>query len=305
MLDGYIKSMREYIGSKRLMIVGAGVYLHRGDKVMLQRRRDNHMWSDCGGAVEIGEMPEQAARRELFEETGITAGKLDLIGIYAGEDMMFTYPNGDEVYIIGIYYSCGDFSGDPKLDPDEVEDIRWFDFNNLPEESEICTTVRKSLHDFTGRRTSKTLSSKDGLTVIRPAGEKDSRSIFELNKINFTNDLTFAQASERIKKVLSRPSDRIFVAERGDKILGYVHVSDFELTFNRPLKSIVSIAVDDNCKRTGVGSLLMLAAEDWARESGCIGLYLVSGEEREGAHNFYRNIGFSYRKMQKNFVKYF
>lgn len=35
------------------------------------------------GHVEPGETPEQAARRELFEETGYTAGRLDFLGALA------------------------------------------------------------------------------------------------------------------------------------------------------------------------------------------------------------------------------
>ncbi len=36
-----------------------------------------------GGHVDAGEMPEDAARRELAEETGISVERLDLVGVYA------------------------------------------------------------------------------------------------------------------------------------------------------------------------------------------------------------------------------
>jgi 8-oxo-dGTP pyrophosphatase MutT (NUDIX family) len=38
----------------------------RGE-ILLKRRRDNGMWGIAGGAVELGESVEDAARRELYE----------------------------------------------------------------------------------------------------------------------------------------------------------------------------------------------------------------------------------------------
>lgn len=141
----YIMELRKLVGHRRLMMPGAGVFLYRDGQLLLQRRRDNGLWADHGGAVELGESTEDAARRELFEETGLKAGALELLGVFSGPDMDYTYPNGDEVSMIAVYYLCGDFSGDIHLQQEEVAELRWFPLDKLPDEKVIHPVSRKPL----------------------------------------------------------------------------------------------------------------------------------------------------------------
>ncbi|TQF81481.1 NUDIX domain-containing protein [Elioraea sp. Yellowstone] len=65
--------------------VGVGVVLLRGDAVLLIRRgRPPRLgeWSLPGGAQELGETVEEAARRELAEEVGLApSGRLVLLDV--------------------------------------------------------------------------------------------------------------------------------------------------------------------------------------------------------------------------------
>lgn len=131
---GYIQDIRKKIGHDRLIAVGAGVFVYKDKKVLLQKRKDNLCWALHGGVVEMGERVEDAATRELFEETGLIANKLELLGIFSGDDRMYIYPNGDEVYLIGIIYVCDDFSGKLLSETAETLELKWFDIDNLPQE---------------------------------------------------------------------------------------------------------------------------------------------------------------------------
>ena len=82
--------------------------------------------------MEPGEAPEDTARRELLEETGLTARSLELYGVYAGPEEHHIYPNGDEVYNVEFAYACRDWSGVPACQEGEVEDLRFFALDQLP-----------------------------------------------------------------------------------------------------------------------------------------------------------------------------
>jgi dATP pyrophosphohydrolase len=50
------------------------VYTRKGEVLMLKRVWPNHFWQSVTGSLEWGESVKQAARREVYEETGIMAG---------------------------------------------------------------------------------------------------------------------------------------------------------------------------------------------------------------------------------------
>jgi 8-oxo-dGTP diphosphatase len=58
---------------------------HAGDVLLLRGAPDKRIWpgkyNGVGGHVEMGEDILTAARREVFEETGLTVGKLQLRGV--------------------------------------------------------------------------------------------------------------------------------------------------------------------------------------------------------------------------------
>lgn len=132
-MTDYVKTMRKHIGHERLLIVGGSVIVHDGGKVLLQLRKDNGCWGHHGGCVEPGETVEETARRELLEETGLTARSLELLGVFSGRELFYTYPNGDMVANNDVVFLCEDFSGEMLTETNETADLRWFSFDSLPD----------------------------------------------------------------------------------------------------------------------------------------------------------------------------
>jgi 8-oxo-dGTP pyrophosphatase MutT (NUDIX family) len=154
----YASKLREYfqqcpyIGEKKkpFQLFGASVIIYKDGKVLLQQRRDNKCWGYPGGRVELGEVVEDAAKRELFEEAGLIANSLKLFGVFSGSDLHHIYPDGNEVYIIDTVYICDDFSGTESLQAEECLDLQWFDFDNLP--SNLSPPIIPALRKFIEER---------------------------------------------------------------------------------------------------------------------------------------------------------
>lgn len=133
-MSGYILDLRKVVGHRPLLQVGAGIIVENAEgKVLLQLRADNHCWGYCGGSCELDERVEDTARRELFEETGLIAEELELFGIWSGPDLHYVYPNGDEVSNVDIVFLCKSYSGEIKRQEAEVDDLRFFAVDEIPE----------------------------------------------------------------------------------------------------------------------------------------------------------------------------
>ena len=112
-------------------IVGIGIVVIKYDSVLLVRRgKPPNMgaWTLPGGAQEVGETTEQAARRELMEETGIEVGPLHFAA---------TVDNirHDETGRVRFHYTIIDFAarwvaGEPVAATD-VSEVTWAPFDRL------------------------------------------------------------------------------------------------------------------------------------------------------------------------------
>ena len=148
---GYILDLRKIVGHRPLIQVGAGIIVEDPEgRVLLQLRADNHCWGYCGGSIELDERVEEAAKRELWEETGLIAEELELFGVWSGPELHYVYPNGDEVSNIDIVFLCKRYSGELKPQEGEVEALRFFALNDIPEN--LSPPIRPALTKWMERK---------------------------------------------------------------------------------------------------------------------------------------------------------
>jgi 8-oxo-dGTP pyrophosphatase MutT (NUDIX family) len=145
---GYMEELRQLIGSRPVIMVGAGVIiLNEHNHLLLVQRRDNAAWSIPGGAMELGETLQEAARRETEEEVGLYVQEMTFYNIYSGPELFYQYPNGDQVYNVTVIFVAHQPAGELKLDEESIQ-ARYFPLDDLPE---ISPPLRPVLADYAAR----------------------------------------------------------------------------------------------------------------------------------------------------------
>jgi 8-oxo-dGTP pyrophosphatase MutT (NUDIX family) len=129
---GYIDDLRKYIGQRPILMVGAVVLItDHDDRVLLLKRSDSGDWGLPGGSVEPGELVDEAAKREVWEETGLEVGAMKLFNVFSGPELFYEYPNGDQVFNVFVVYLTSDVHGEFCMNNEHV-DWGFFEIGKLP-----------------------------------------------------------------------------------------------------------------------------------------------------------------------------
>ena len=143
----YIMDLRKFVGHRTLIMPCACVIIEDGQgKILLQKRADDGKWGHHGGAIEIDESAEDAARREVREELNLELDELRLFGVYSGPGFHHVYPNGDETSCIDIVYVCGKYHGEMRLQAEEVTEVGWFGPEELPDN--LSDNPKRAIMDY-------------------------------------------------------------------------------------------------------------------------------------------------------------
>ena len=100
-----------------------------------------------GGHIEPNELPDEAAVREVLEETGLQVtlpGRLEqwgVVRVLAAPVCILLEDIEPGHQHIDLIYFARSADGTPRLNPREATDFRWYDHGEL-ENSEIAADIR-------------------------------------------------------------------------------------------------------------------------------------------------------------------
>jgi GNAT superfamily N-acetyltransferase len=137
----------------------------------------------------------------------------------------------------------------------------------------------------------RVMSPEDATTVAALAGE--------LGYPASASDI-----STRYQAIERDPDARLFVAQNADGVVvGWIHVQALHFLESDARGEIEGLVVAASARRTGVGRLLVRAAEDWTISRGLRLIGVRSNQVRTEAKMFYERIGFGVVKTQNVFRK--
>lgn len=133
--------------------------------------------------------------------------------------------------------------------------------------------------------------------TVRPARSEDGPGIAALaGELGSVSDAP--PSSGNLPLVLAHQDHVVYVAAKGNTILGWIHAFVRYQLQSQAFVEIGGLVVSAERRRGGIGARLIAAILAWARGLGVAEVRVRAREEREEAIAFYTRQGFTPRKKQ-------
>lgn len=133
-MSEYYKLIREQVGLELLMIPSvAAIIRNDKDEILFIRKEGETAWGLPAGAIEPGETPSRALRREIFEETGLMVNPSTIAGVFGGDKYKFKYSNDHEVEYLVVVFECTIVKGSLRGLDGEAQELKFFGEHDIPE----------------------------------------------------------------------------------------------------------------------------------------------------------------------------
>ncbi|MCK5425470.1 MAG: GNAT family N-acetyltransferase [Emcibacter sp.] len=132
-----------------------------------------------------------------------------------------------------------------------------------------------------------------------------SPSLAEVAKLDWHKDETVQKfQDDYIIEMLAETKVKniTLIAEKSGIALGFIHARErSDEISEEDCGTVPLLAVTEKARGTGIGKLLMTAAEDWAKAQGFRLLHLEVFSANNNAQYFYQNLGFKQESI--NMIK--
>lgn len=222
-------------------VVGAGALVEKEGRVVLVRRGMGPKagyWSLPAGYVEADEMAEDAAVREMEEETGLEIEIDDLLGVYS-------FGREPQTGVL-ILYSAHPIGGELRAG-DDAQEVQTFDPTDMPPDDQIAFhTHLQALRDWRRARA----------IVCRPATPDDHPDVVELSR-------RYREVGDVCLNYTTTPDRAVLLAWDRDQLVGIACVSHQSWKY---AANIDQVFVRPGYRRWGIATQLVGQAIAHARE---------------------------------------
>jgi [ribosomal protein S18]-alanine N-acetyltransferase len=125
---------------------------------------------------------------------------------------------------------------------------------------------------------------------LRSFQMRDLAGLHQLDQVCFPQEIAYSR--DELQYFLTHPRCSCWIAEQPeDKLAGFV-IFERASRHGRAAGHIVTLDVDPDERRRGLGTLLMQTAEEQMKQEGAGLMSLEVAENNAAARQFYRSLGF-------------